>query len=520
MSTFNTYDVDAYLSIGYSIEEATKKVQENREATAKGIKISIAKSRIKRYGLTNITPEELIQTEDSLKQRIPFPNNGILKIIKAVSDNREIDSKEAFSVYETLYKKFLESGVHNPNANTEFIKELYGADSIQYKNKLESNKKSATCSFEKFSRTYADKDEAYRDFCIKYGSNNIEHLKRKHNIDEETAKEIVRSKINKGKQTFLSKPEDVRKEIGKSKSLGLHSYIKKFGQEEGTKKWLAICDLRKGQCSLDYYIEKYGEEEGNKRYEVKLDRRNMPTCIEYWTHRGYNDELAKSKLTEYIKNRPNFSREYCIQKYGMEEGIKIHKARTDLWQSTLKAKTPEEIAAINAKKGSCLEVYVNKYGEEIGKQKYEQWLVNVTNRLTSRTGKSSREATIFFLRLYKRLKKLGIISSRNDVRFSSTEDDEYYILTKNGIRYYDFLIKNINFIIEYNGVTWHPREGDYDWKSPFGRTYEEALENDKLKLEEANALGFHVEYVWSDSDIESELNRLCLKILDHTNNLV
>lgn len=72
------------------------------------------------------------------------------------------------------------------------------------------------------------------------------------------------------------------------------------------------------------------------------------TQLKYWINKkGYTEEEAKLK----IKNRQTtFSKDKCIEKYGMDVGIKIFEERQVKWQTTLKSKPLDEINSINSRK--------------------------------------------------------------------------------------------------------------------------------------------------------------------------
>jgi very-short-patch-repair endonuclease len=79
---------------------------------------------------------------------------------------------------------------------------------------------------------------------------------------------------------------------------------------------------------------------------------------------------------------------------------------------------------------------------------------------------------------------------------------------KSGIRFYDFTINELKIIIEYNGIAFHPREFDFEWKSAYGKLYEESYNRDLEKLQLAESYGYEVIYVWSDEDLKESVQEL------------
>lgn len=500
----SSYDINYYISKGYSIIDAENKVIDNKQKTSLGIKLRLAEKRLNKYN-SNLSPNELLNWEEKLSS---FSNLGssLTNIYKIVNN---ILKETSDLLLEDIFTKIYDVSIKNPNVpkilnKTETIKELYGENSIHYVDRLNINKKRATCSFEKFSENYIDKNQAQIDFNIKYGSNNIEHIIKKHNVTKEEALVILNEKTTKGRNTFLSKSIEEQQLINSSKALTLNNYIKKYGDEIGQIKYDAYLKNIKGRNSLNYYIEKYGEILGTEKYNARYERKNIYCCLEYWLNKGYDEKQAIEKLNDIFKNRTNFSLEYCKEKYGDDKGLLVWKERQQLWQTTLNNKSQEEINNINKKKSLSLENFINKYGEIDGNIRYENYLKN-------RNIQYSKLSCVFFTKLYKKLRKLNIIE-RTDVYFGITGGKEYFIKDKHNTRFYDFCIPKLNIIIEFQGIAFHPKPNDITWKSAYGLSYEEVYSNDKLKEQMANNRGFNILYVWEDENLEQKINELIILI--------
>ena len=140
----------------------------------------------------------------------------------------------------------------------------------------------------------------------------------------------------------------------------------------------------------------------------------------YWVKMGFSEEEAKQKISERQKT---FSKEKCIEQYGNEEGIKKWSERQKKWQNTLKNKSPEEIERINRSKF-----------KNTGYSLVSQRLFNT---------------------LYEKIK-----IDFNEIYFAtkgvSNINNEYIIITNEKKVYFtDFLIKDTNKIIEFDGDYWH-----------------------------------------------------------------
>lgn len=93
-------------------------------------------------------------------------------------------------------------------------------------------------------------------------------------------------------------------EYNKSRAVTLDNMIRRYGEEEGTKRFNSYCERQSyAGCKLEYFIEKYGEDDGRDRYN--------------------NISVQKSH-----------SYETYIAKYGYEEGIR----RLEQFHSKLKSR--------------------------------------------------------------------------------------------------------------------------------------------------------------------------------------
>jgi hypothetical protein len=505
MTKPDIYSVECYTRLGKTVEEAEEIIRQNKEKTSKGLLLALAAKRAKKYGLT-ISPQELLDIENDLYgvPNIRGSKDQILKFLKKIMEGAKCGYLEAISRYKNALMKFSD----DPNAakKTEFYKELYGEDSEAYKEKLVKNKTYASCSFEKFSENYEDKDLAYKDFCAKYGSLNNDHLKKKLGgsaSDEEIAQ--YKAKVaEKSKETISKWSEEKKAAIARLKGFSLEVYIERHGEAEGKRLYAEHKAGRRYAQSRQADIDRYGEVEGNKRFDSKRSRDKIYYCAEYWVAKGMTEEEAKEKTIEIFATRPHFSKELCVSRYGEKEGIRIWEERQEKWQSTLRAKPQEEMDEINSRKGFTLQSSIEKRGLEEGTKFY----LEAQQRRSESFAGFSKEASKFFLRLYRRLRRNGSILDRTECQFATSSTGEFYIVTERGVRMFDFVSEKHKIIVEYHGVYFHPREGDTSWKSAYGMPYEEAFENDRFKKEIAEAKGYVLHTVWSDSDHESELDRL------------
>lgn len=75
---------------------------------------------------------------------------------------------------------------------------------------------------------------------------------------------------------------------------------------------------------------------GAKKFASKspeLIKLNNPKCIEYWVARGHDSDQAKQKISEL---QVTFSKDICIEKYGVNKGVERWNKRQLTWKDSLK----------------------------------------------------------------------------------------------------------------------------------------------------------------------------------------
>lgn len=198
------------------------------------------------------------------------------------------------------------------------------------------------------------------------------------------------------------------------------------------------------------------------RSRVKSNPNYKETCVKninYWTNKGFTEEEAIKIIS---KSQKTFSLEKCIEKYGSKKGKEVWQTRQDKWQKTLNDKSNEEKREINRRRLNSN----NTFSKEC---------IKFNNKLLSDL------SFITFDKIY-----MGI--------------NEYFI--NDGIRFsmYDLTMfcGDIKIIVEYHGTAWHPKEYQFDWKSPVGVTYEEQHSKDINKKLIAEKSGFVYFQIYSD----------------------
>ena len=108
--------------------------------------------------------------------------------------------------------------------------------------------------------------------------------------------------------------------------------------------------MLKGYSKEDSKIKVAEYQRANGKQAIgKIPVVSRNTRIEYWVNKGYSVEDAELLL----RNRQaTFSYKKCIEQYGEDLGKTIFNTRQKLWQSTLNAKSQEELDSINSRKSN------------------------------------------------------------------------------------------------------------------------------------------------------------------------
>jgi hypothetical protein len=241
-----------------------------------------------------------------------------------------------------------------------------------------------------------------------------------------------------------------------------------FTELEAKKK---VSELQSSLSKLN--IKKYSKEERQIR---------SPFSKYYWIQRGYSEADASQILS---KASDTTSLSYFIARYGENDGGKLH---ADLCNHRKKAYT--------------LAGFVARHGHDEGNRLWSKKFKNRHN---------SKKATEFF-------KKLSALLSGYKIYTAGNENGEYGVLDKHNNKYYfyDFVVPELNFCVEYHGDYWHcnPEKYSADFFHVQSQlSAREIWESDKIKqtclLTERNIPTI---VVWESADTEKMLTLIVEKI--------
>jgi len=283
---------------------------------------------------------------------------------------------------------------------------------------------------------------------------------------------------------ILGIPEEVTTNFVKSKSVTKENLQKKYGKELGNQKFQEYCEKQSYTNTLEYKQKKYGWTEK----EFDNFNKSRATTLDVMVKK-YGKELGNQKFQEYCEKQSYTNTlEYFEEKHGKDGRIK--------WQE------------YNKKKALNLENFIKKYGKEVGVNKFLSYRKKQGERLAnqSKIGVSPISQELF-LAIYDEIKSIS-----NKIYFSDLNKEFHrYDQTNDKNYFYDFVISDIRFAIEFNGEHCHPNreilsEKEWlTWKNPWtGELADECFIKDKRKIECLTEKDFFVKIVWCSDYINNK----------------
>ena len=197
-----------------------------------------------------------------------------------------------------------------------------------------------------------------------------------------------------------------------------------------------------------------------------------PYKISYWVNKGYNTDNAKKMSVEFShKNNPkmvHLSKENFKNKHGVN--WKTH------WDNMISKRSATKI---------------ERYGTDIN---------------YSRVSAESLKVLIPLYKWAKRNKKCKL----HGVTIGSRRCREYFIKTDSNIFFYDYVDLENKIIVEYSSTSWHGKSVDnLSYLSKITKmSNQESMTKDEIKLNVAINAGFTIFTIWSDENIEEQLQEI------------
>jgi len=292
--------------------------------------------------------------------------------------------------------------------------------------------------------------------------------------------------------------DNFKKNKKKSSKLCVEYWVNKgFTEEESLLKISEIQQKNsllvknRGVCSKEIIEKKVGKE-----FADAFFRKKSRFCEEYWTSRGYTKEEA-------IDNIKKIQSEYS--KYSNENKEKVRKRswRCPEYWIDVSGCTIEEAKEIVSKKQIFFskEKCIKKYGIEDGLKKWEErqlkWQETLHKSGNLHVGYSEVSQSLFdeILKYYKK--------EDSDYVFYGKKNHEYSIRYNNVNYIYDFTDLNRRKIIEFQGDIYHGNPmifNENEMPNPFkkDKTCKELWEFDEKKKKVAEENGFEVLQIWEN----------------------
>jgi len=198
-----------------------------------------------------------------------------------------------------------------------------------------------------------------------------------------------------------------------TKSVSKDAYVKKHGK----KKWQKLCKS-KISFSEQHFVEKYGETIGMVKWQETLTKK-IKTQKENFKNKKWKNGRT---LTEYQ------------DRHGIEDGYKRWKLRNDKQRYRLSR-----------------EYYIDKFGLERGSVEYRLYVEQNIRNFQS-PGGYSKISQRLFNSIYKQLD----IKYQAKCKYATNAGEERFFMNNDKLILTDF--KCGNKIIEFDGDYWHIRD--------------------------------------------------------------
>lgn len=345
-------------------------------------------------------------------------------------------------------------------------------------------------------------------------------------------------------QKFMFKPTLSNIGFYSLTTTNLQYYIDRGWNLEEANNFL---NKRQSTISLNSFIQKYGQKEGNERFLQYVDKHSRsfsknykngkhsnffrPSNIEYWLNKGLSEELAKQEMHNCYSLAGK--KQYEKRRDAGEEFLTVRQLK--YWVNKKGLSIEQAKKELSIRYGTrSLDYCIEKYGETLGKIKFiernEKWLATLNNKTEEEKLEILKKKTIRLTRYSKKSIDLfnivlKEIKDKYNLEFSKIymAEKEFYIYDEinKKINFYDLMIKDLNLIVEYNGIKFHPNKNilsNDEWNVWYnvysGLSAEEQLKIDEYKRNLALRKKYHYIIIWENETVEKSKNIIINKILE------
>lgn len=251
--------------------------------------------------------------------------------------------------------------------------------------------------------------------------------------------------------------------------------------------------LTKGKGLSKEEVKELNQTIGKKSAKTRAEYGNNnynPFSTKYWIEKGYSLEES-----QYIINSRNRRR----KEFWLERGYPENRAKN---MAYFHSNTQSKEYLMYFK--GFDEDEADNYIKEL-KEKKSNWAKNNPEIIKKNNGRSSKECYEFIKPIYDFLTQNEF---KDEEIYFQENNGEYYLIDKdNNYYFYDFVVPDLNLVIEYNGTHVHPKQEwsenkKGNWKHAFTKeNYNVIIEKDIFKENLALENNFYNYFIiWSDED--------------------
>jgi hypothetical protein len=342
------------------------------------------------------------------------------------------------------------------------------------------NHRDNSCFFCGSEGLFMSVGKGYRNLCIKNeclikscNSNSVEGIMYRNFITREKA-ELIFLSNNENQLIKRQKTNEINRVLDPLLFKKRSRNCKEFWIERGFSEEESV--LKSEEVMREIHQKTFEKFKINpEKYRSKYN-----TTIEYYIKKGYSEDDSKNMLSS---RQSTFSKDVCIEKYGLDFGLEIWKKRQNKWINTMDSKSDEEKIEINRK------------------------------RLFNGSGYSKISQKLFW-DIYESFPE-------NNVHFEELNSEiiRYDKHNKRHYRYdyFDFTTKKV---IEFNGDYWHCNPDKYDENyihTVIKMDAKTIWDRELQKIEWIKNRNYNVLVVW-ESEYRKNPKQILQKCIDFLNN--
>lgn len=404
-----------------------------------------------------------------MKNKLKFYYNGEILFESNYSGNiEELNDIQVSKIFKTAIKRRKLNGCNDwqeylIKLGFEFNKCNFCGNNASSTIKIHKDKNNVSIINLQFRLNYCNN---YLKTCpgSKLNPNSVAFVSKAFNLSDENALKYIKER---NKSPFYKENHKTDEEYKSAQTRDINYYINKYGEKDGTKRYNEYSKKLKYSHSEQHYIDLLGEIKG-KEHWLYLSTLKDSMSYDYCLKKCNNNIEEAKKLYEERLHSVNIGLSRMIERYGEIQGKIVHDKIKD-----------------NAKL--------------TWKKHYLKNKDNIQN-VTFYNG-VSKQSILFFDEITKILLENNIIDSIENVQYGIKNEKAIYNEISQTCYFYDFFIKKLKLIIEYNGIKWHPKSiDDINFSHPYDKINNSTYyyNKDVHKLNTAKKYGYNVIVIWED----------------------